>query len=360
MHRNLTTPIQHIMNKIITPPHNKSSRSAGLDLIRSIAILFVISSHFFINTPAQSAIFDGYSMFLQGIGRTLFMINVPLFLILTGYLNINKKISREYYKGIIAVLLSYLFISIVTIVCREFLLGEHLSVVRWILKITDFSAINYAWYIEMWIGLFLLTPFLNILWKNIETKRDKRILIATLYILCALPDMFNRYGVRLVPGYWDVIYPCAFYFIGSYIREYQPVKKNWMLGIFILGCCLINPVFNALFVRNHSMIQLVGDGNGMIGMPLAAAVFLLLYKIDIKNVLIRRILESISKVSLDMYLISYIFDLIYYQWFKEHFFVTQSQFGVWFFVIVPLVFISSYIFSLVKKSLFIAVHLPTK
>lgn len=348
---------------MFTPPPkiHVTCRESGLDLVRVLAILFVIAGHFFINTPAHTAIFEGPSMFIQGMARTLFTVNVPLFLILTGYLNLNKQISKGYYRGLIAVVLSYLFISLVTIAGRETLLGEHLSAIKWVLKITDFSAINYAWYVEMWIGLFLLTPFLNILWKNIETRRHKHILLATLYLLCALPDMFNRYGVRLVPGYWELIYPCAFYFIGAYIREYQPaIKKQWKLWAFIVGCCLINPVFNALFVNNHSMIQLTGDGNGMIGMPLAAAVFLLIYKINFNSLIINRCLQSISQVSLDMYLVSFIFDLIYYRWFKEHFFVNQSQFGIWFFVIVPAVFLSSYLFAIAKRSLFKAVHLPTK
>ena len=260
----------------------------------------------------------------------------------------------------IAVVISYVFISICTILFKEFYFGEHLSPIKWVLRITDFSAIAYAWYIEMWIGLFLLTPFLNILWKNIESKRHKYILIGTLYLLCALPDFFNRYGVELVPGYWELIYPCAFYFIGAYIREYQPSVRPMFLGLFILACCLINPVFNALFVKNHSMIHLIGDGNGIIGMPLATAVFLLLYKIDIKAKWVCAILASISVVSLDMYLSSYMFDITYYPWFKEHFYINQGQFGLWFFVIVPAVFTSAYIFSMLKKYLFTFLHIPTK
>lgn len=338
----------------------KVNRNSGLDLVRCFAVLFVISSHFFINTPARDAIFEGPSMFLQGMGRTLFLVNVPLFLIITGYLNLNKVISRKYYSGMVSVLLSYIFISAVTIIFRERLLNEHYSPIQWILKITDFSAISYAWYIEMWIGLFLLTPFLNILWKNIETKRHKRILIATLYLLCALPDMFNRYGVHLVPGYWEVVYPCGFFFIGAYIKEYQPSVATWKLIGFILLCSLINPVFNAIFISDHSMIQLVGDGNGMIGMPLATAFFLLVYKIKISNNYVSKALASISKASLDMYLSSYMFDVVIYSYLISHYYVNQSQFGLWFFLIVPTVFSCSYIFAIIKRTLFHLLHLPTK
>lgn len=345
------------MSKHITPPRK---RSVGLDAVRFTAILFVIAGHFFLNTDARSATFTGTSMFLQGMGRTLFLTNVPLFLILTGYLNLNKRISRSYYKAMASVLLSYVFISAVTCIFREIYMSEHHSLIHWLLKITDFSAIPYAWYIEMWIGLFLLTPFLNTMWNNLESKRHKHILILTLYLLCALPDMFNRYGVHLVPGYWELIYPCAFYFIGAYIRQYQPTMQSWKLILFILACCLINPLFNMLFVHGHSMIQLVGDGNGVVGMPLSAALFLLLYKLEFQSSCISRPLESVSKLSLDMYLASYMFDAAFYRYFKAHYFHDQGQFGAWFFIIVPLVFLSAYIFAALKHLLFRLLHLPTK
>lgn len=77
---------------------------------------------------------------------------------LTGYLNANKAPSRKYYKGCIRVLFAYLLFSFITILFRKYYLSEDLSWTQWILKILDYSAIPYAWYIEMWIGLFLLTP----------------------------------------------------------------------------------------------------------------------------------------------------------------------------------------------------------
>lgn len=160
------------------------TRIIGLDLIRSFAILFVIAGHFFVlNTPFRSTTFDGISMFIQALFNPLFQTGVPLFLLLTGYLNTNKTVSKRYYKGCIRVLVAYLFFSIITILFRKYYLHEDLSWLKWILKIFDFSAIPYAWYIEMWIGLFLLTPFLNMMYKAIPTQRQKQILILTLYVM---------------------------------------------------------------------------------------------------------------------------------------------------------------------------------
>ncbi|WP_252196529.1 acyltransferase family protein, partial [Bacteroides salyersiae] len=193
------------------------TRNVGLDIIRSFAILFVIAGHFLMNTSFNSSIFEGGSLFIQAVAKMLFIIGVPLFILLTGYLNTNKSINKKYYKGGVRVIISYLLFSLITIIFRKYYLHESLSWIQWGLKVLDFSAIPYGWYIEMWIGLFLLTPFLNLLYKAIPDQKQKLILIGTLYIMTALPDLLNRYGVHLVPGFWQQCFPLTFYFIGAYI-----------------------------------------------------------------------------------------------------------------------------------------------
>ena len=41
-----------------------------------------------------------------------------------------------------------------------------------VMRIFSFSTIPYGWYVEMWIGLFLMVPFLNILWWNCPSKKQ--------------------------------------------------------------------------------------------------------------------------------------------------------------------------------------------
>lgn len=329
------------------------TRIIGLDLIRSFAILFVIAGHFFVlNTPFRSTTFDGISMFIQALFNPLFQTGVPLFLLLTGYLNSNKIVSKRYYKGCVRVLVAYLFFSIITILFRKYYLHEDLSWLKWILKIFDFSAIPYAWYIEMWIGLFLLTPFLNMMYKAIPSQRQKQILILTLYVMTALPDLFNRYGLHLAPGFWASCYPLTFFFAGSYIHEYRPRVDSWKLWLIMLLLCMINPVFNVLFVHNHTLIQIAGGPWGIFGTVVAIAFFLLFYQTDFKSPVLRKSLTKISLLSLDMYLCCYIFDALVYPYFMERYFVNQSQFGIYFFIIVPILFAGSFVLAWAKDILF--------
>lgn len=132
----------------------------------------------------------------------------------------------------------------------------------------------------MWIGLYLLTPFLNLLYKAIPTQKQKLILLVTLYTLTALPDLLNRYGLHLVPGFWQSVFPLTYFFIGRYIREYEPELKGYKIVVVIiaiLAICAINPVFTMLFAKGHTMIQIAGGSNGVFGTIIAVLTFILLY-----------------------------------------------------------------------------------
>lgn len=114
----------------------------------------------------------GGKMILATIMRNMFMICVPLFLLLTGYLMSNKKVEKKYYKGIIKTL--YVFI-LTSIICGfyKYQKGNYNNLIELFLSIFDYTGAGYSWYIEMYIGLFLLIPFLNLIYNNLTSKNKK-------------------------------------------------------------------------------------------------------------------------------------------------------------------------------------------
>lgn len=213
------------------------------------------------------------------------------------------------------------------------------------MKILDYSAIPYAWYIEMWIGLALLVPFLNYMYKAIPSKNQKLLLLGILFVMTSLPDLCNRYGMYLVPAYFaKAAYPLMFYFAGTFIHEYQPNIKHWQGWALVMAMAMLTPLFNiAVFRGNSDLVQIAGGPGGVFHSWIALAIFLMLYKKDVSTPPLKRWVTHCSLVSLEMYLCCYVFDMLYYPWFKDRFFETQTQFFPWFFVIVPLIFMSSYI-----------------
>ena len=78
-------------------------RNAGLDIVRTIACLSVIASHYFLHSKFNTAPFDGPSMFLQGMLSSM-VIGSDLYMILTGFLCSNKTPNKKFYMSGIKVL----------------------------------------------------------------------------------------------------------------------------------------------------------------------------------------------------------------------------------------------------------------
>lgn len=74
-----------------------------------------------------------------------------------------------------------------------------------------------------------------------------------------------------------------------------------------------------------------------------------LYQTKTSSGLVKAVSSKISILSLDMFLFSYIIDSVVYPYFKDLFFIDQAQFGKFFFVIVPIVFVLSFGGGLGKK-----------
>jgi surface polysaccharide O-acyltransferase-like enzyme len=161
--------------------------------------------------------------------------------------------------------------------------------------------------------------------------------------MTALPNFCNRYGLYIIPEFWKQCFPLVFFFIGCYIHEYKPrinVKLAW--GI-ILAICLINPVFNTLLaLMNHhgDLIEISGNPQrDVFGVVMATVFFLLLYRWNCDESFTKKALSKISILSLDMYLFAWMFDAAVYPVFLERYFVNQSQFGIYFFAIIPILFL---------------------
>lgn len=89
------------------PAANKPVRNPSLDVLRITAFFLVVSHHFayasdFIDLPV-----GGKKMLVMTVVRTVTVCCVPLFIMLTGYLQTNKKPCAAYYRGIVRPVATY-------------------------------------------------------------------------------------------------------------------------------------------------------------------------------------------------------------------------------------------------------------
>lgn len=289
----------------------KKDRNYGLDILRVIAIISVLSVHFFLNTKYYDVSKNGIGMKMQYVIRNIFMICVPLFILLTGYLNNNKKYDKKFFKGLLNVIIIWLFYSIIEFTVKAYITNnlEELTFKNLLLAVTSFKACRYSWYIEMYIGLYLLSPIINNAYDNFESK-DKKILLLISIIIFILPGLINDLLKDYVhfPNWWYSVYPLGYYITGKYLKDMKPKYNKLLLTTLFIFIQIItfllikksNIVFESLTVYLSSVI-----------------VFLLFYDVNIKSKFLKTIIVTISIMSLDIYLASSLVDHIVYTIFNS-------------------------------------------
>ncbi len=346
-----------------------TKRNPAADIIRVLAFLSVVSIHFFLKNGFYSYTIEGERMYIMTLMRSFFIICVPLFLTLSGYLLRRKQLEKNYYKRISKIIITYVLASLFCVIYSVIFLKQDLTVKSIILNIFSFAAAPYSWYIEMYLGLFLLIPFLNIVYNSLPSQKCKIWLIVTFIILTSLPSIFNIYNFtsldwwilpssstvtnKLIPSWWVSVYPITYYYIGCYISEYS-LKINKVLNVILI---ILWTVLSGSFCywRSYKVNFIWGswcDYSSLFNVVLTVLVFALIININYDKFphKLSVFLQKISALCLGAYLLSWIFDSIFYPILLKRVPLVTNRLE-YYFIIVPVVFVSSLILSYLMSKL---------
>lgn len=281
-------------------------RQPSLDLIRCLGLLFVVGLHGFLKNGFYSEPQTGALIWTADCFRWLFFSCNGLFLLLTGYLKSTKVFSREYYKSLIPILVSYVLTCAVTYPIRHFVLGEELSLAQWMGKLFGFS--NYAWYLEMYIGLILLSPPVNLFLLQIKSNKGLYLAAGVMVFLTAMPSLTP---LPVAPDYWTALYPVTFYVLGAVIRRVQPDVKFWQ-GLGLTALTVMGMALASVMATDEPFSKGFIQGNGGFWNTLVAVlVFLSLYRMQLPERL-GKIVSWLAEGCMEGYLLSRIIDCSIY------------------------------------------------
>ena len=308
-------------------------RNTGLDIIRCVALFCVIAIHFFLYTDFYQQTVSGPLMLIMVIMRNSFLICVPLFLMLTGYLIHSKEISLRYYSKLTRIIFVYVAASIFCGLYSRYVIRTGLSYASMILNIFSFRTADYSWYVEMYIGLFLMIPFLNIIYDALPTKQNRQALLLTFLFLTALPSIFNIYRIAgldwwlrpstssnyfpLVPAWWMGMYPITYFYWGRYLKDYPITIKPAAKVLLAVIIFIFAGLFNYYRSYENTFVNGLWNDHGSILITLQSVlVFSLLADLnyDKMPLSVKRIAAAVSELSLGAYLTSWVFDMdVYYK-----------------------------------------------
>ncbi len=289
-------------------------RSVGLDVVRSLAILCVLITHAIAYTGVLDVNLGSAIWTVWVVLRFIGMIGVPLFLLLSGYLCCEKTGGRAYLTGILPVAFSYLVISVICLAAQQITGAASYTPLTAFVGIFNYSLHGYAWYVEMYLGLFLLIPFLNLLWRSLDHKGHQK-LVLTLLFLTVFPATLKSFrlfsvGMDILPDYWQALYPITYYYIGAYLHTH-PLHLSRLRRFFLsvvplaLSCslCYICTAIDGAY----AWYMMNGFEAGTTALT-AVGCFIFLYDIRLPGRILPHLATQVSLCSFEMYLFSYLTD----------------------------------------------------
>ncbi len=296
----------------------QKSREAGLDIIRVIATVLVLVTHATAYMGPLNSDPCSPKWTVALVARFTALACVPLFMLLTGYLNRKKKFSARYYLGILPVVISYLLIATASAVASDITQYIDYNAVTGTIAVLNFTANGYSWYVEMYVTLYCVIPFLNMLYEKLDTPKNKLIFTAIISAFTLLPaaiESFRVGGVTLdiIPDYFEAAYPIAYYFIGAIIGEYKPkIKKPIALAMMLAAPLIPSGLCWIFSYRDGAYAWYMMNGFSCVTTAaVAVTIFLFFYDIRLPKIP-SLVVRELSVCSFEMYLFSYLFDLFMY------------------------------------------------
>lgn len=218
-------------------------RDFSLDIIRSIAIIFVICIHSMgkLNILV-TAFFDENAISHLFLSSIIYM-GVPLFVMLSGALLLGKEEKPNIFfkKRFKRIMIPFFLWSIIVFVLNKITNHQFLSIYsikEFTLQFLTNGVHGIYWYIYMLIGLYLLTPILQKLLTNISSQLFHYTLILIITFIITQYTLSSKDMQPLLMNYSFQYLIYIGYYIGGYYLYTHKNKFVYLTQISIYGFCI--------------------------------------------------------------------------------------------------------------------------
>lgn len=209
-----------------------------IDALKFVAIASVIILHI-------AAIWDSTAILDTSIknSREIFRFGVPLFIMITGMLTLNKEIDLDIFfkKKSVRIVYPLIFFFIIS-----YLLNVY----------TNF--LEVYWYCWMVIGVYLTIPIVNIFVKNAK-ENEMNYLILMIIITSIIYSLAQIYEIKLALDLDFFIGPTSYLILGYYLSKKEfnlSTNKIILISAFIFIIVSIYEIYfhNGLYWNNRDIL----------------------------------------------------------------------------------------------------------
>lgn len=216
-----------------------TERKWYLDILRILSIFLVIIIH--VCAPHivnYNGSFD-YSYIMLILFDSLSRCSVPLFVMVSGALLLNKKKETSYRdlfsSKILCLVTSLLFFSFFYITVGNLFLGHGFNLAKIIRAILMGYKESHLWFLYMIIGLYIISPLLKILVDHLKKKDVHYFFLVSLFFCSLLPMVLsftklNKFAIfkNFDLGFFSIY--IVYFLLGYYLsnKEFNQKEKKLM------------------------------------------------------------------------------------------------------------------------------------
>ena len=191
-------------------------RSSNFELLRIIAMILVLIIHVLICLPRPTSSLVIVAP-LKALGfyftDAVSIVCVNVFILISGWFGINLKMRK---LGIL--LFQVFFFAIVIWGVLVFIEPSKYMNLQSLTTVLMLNGSDY-WFIKAYLGLYFLSPILNVFVENVDQKYYRNILIL-LYIFQTIYGWFSIDGASWIAGGYSAFSFICLYLLGRYIKKY--------------------------------------------------------------------------------------------------------------------------------------------
>ncbi len=298
-----------------------NKRNYGIDLLRIIAMFFVLILHIVGKGGILLGVKDNETKF----AITCFIqigvyCAVNCYALISGFVYFSEEDKPLKISNYISLWLQVVFYNVmITLIFWKF--WPRLIGIKQLVKSFFPVASNQYWYFSAYTGVFFMIPWLNKIVRSSKKEKLKTVMICMLGFSCyvTIANLFTFEGdpFGLNAGY-SFLWLAILYLMGAYIKKYEIFnklnkKKTVLIGIFLLIVTWIWKIeigeLTMYFFGKKIMTDLLISYTSPTILGIAIIMLLIFAKLEIKPF-----------------------------WYKLIRFVTVSSFGVYLIHVQPLVF----------------------
>ena len=287
---------------------SRKERNASVELLRILAMLMIIIMHCM---AWSGALYDQS----EHLGHFYWLIealcvpSVDVFVLISGYYLVTSRFKARNLVKILGTVWSYAFLCSLL---NSVLIGETITAFA-LLKMMFPILTKQYWFVNAYLALYILSPFLNKLIHSLEKKQFAFLLVFLLIILVIRPTLLPKRWAQDQSAGLSVFFFVVLYFLAAWIRLYfnRDGKQPFVFVVeyLILSVLLaVSRIFILTLGINHeTAIRYYSYDSAFVVLQSLALFLAFLKKVQISG-RPALIISRISKCSFAAYIIHYPFN----------------------------------------------------